>query len=53
MREGRYEQEMLKMTQISGRNRINGKVMSSLLNMLNWRYLGDIGDVHLKMSGKQ
>ena len=38
------------MTQVSGRNRFNGKVMSLLLNTLSWRYLGDI---HLKMSGKQ
>lgn len=38
------------MIQVSGRNRFNGKVMSFLLNMLSWRYLGDI---HLKMSGKQ
>lgn len=44
---------MLKMTRISGRNRINGKVMSSLLNMVSWRYLGDAGDFHLKMLGKQ
>lgn len=41
---------MSKMTQISGRNRFNGKVMSLLLNVLSWRYLGDI---HLKRSGKQ
>lgn len=37
------------MTQISGRNKFNEKVMNLLLNMLNYRYLGDND---LKMSSK-